>query len=82
MLLDQSPWDELQTRLLDDAWFVDVDLEVAMARVYARQVGNGRDPEVVKGRIAGNDRPNAELVEACKKSARVVVPSSIPFRPK
>ena len=82
VLLDESPWNELQLELLDDTWFVEVDLDEAMTRVYNRQVGNGRDPEIVKGRIAGNDRPNAELVEACKRNAKVVVPSSIPFRPK
>lgn len=67
-------------RLLAACRFVDVDIDVAMERVFVRQVGIGLAPEVSRGRIAGNDRPNAELIAATKRRARVVVPSSVPFR--
>lgn len=59
--------------------FVELDLDIAMARVFDRQVAIGLAPEVSKGRIEGNDRPNAELIAAGKSRARMVVPSSIPF---
>lgn len=33
VLLDLQPWDQLQ-ELFDDTWFVEVDLDEAMDRVY------------------------------------------------
>ena len=80
LLLDIEPWARLRgDGLLDEAWFVDVELDEAMARVFRRQTAQGRAPYVVRGRIAGNDRPNAELVDASKGHAQVLVPSGIPF---
>lgn len=60
--------------------FVDVDIDVAMERVLARQVAIGLAPEVSRSRIAGNDRPNAELIARTQPRARVLVPSTIPFK--
>eukprot|EP00955_Chlamydomonas_euryale_P080482 363428-Chlamydomonas_euryale.AAC.13 len=37
VLLDLPPWAALQD-VFCDTWFVDADLNVAMARVYERQV--------------------------------------------
>lgn len=34
VLLDIAPWDQLRSQLVDDTWFVDVDLDVAMERVF------------------------------------------------
>ena len=34
---DEEPWAEVRG-LADEAWFVDVDVDTAMARVAARQV--------------------------------------------
>ena len=36
--------------------------------------------QVSKGRISSNDRPNGELVNACKRHAAVLVPSSLPLK--
>ena len=75
-LADQEPWSRLiEERLFDDTWFIDCDIDEAMRRVYERQVANGKPPEVVSHRIETNDRPNAELVEATKQRARLVLPS-------
>ncbi len=79
LFLDMDPWKELPD-ILNDTWFVDVDVDTAMERVFARQVGNGVDPHVSRGRIEGNDRLNAELVQGTKERALVVVPSSIPLK--
>lgn len=59
--------------------FVDVDLDVAMDRVFLRQVAIGIRPETSLRRIAANDRPNGELVNTSKVDAQVLVPSEIPF---
>lgn len=34
---DEPPWDELAA-LFDDTWYIDCDVDVAMQRVYDRQV--------------------------------------------
>ncbi|GBF88037.1 uridine kinase [Raphidocelis subcapitata] len=78
LFLDLEPWRQLRA-LLDEAVFVDVPLDTAMDRVYRRQVALGLAPDVSRRRIAGNDRPNGELVAASAGAARVVVPSSVPL---
>jgi pantothenate kinase len=78
LYLDEEPWLQLRG-MLDDTWYVDVPLEVAMQRVFARQVALGLDPAVSKMRVAGNDQPNAMMVQATKGVAKVLVPSDIPF---
>lgn len=50
-----------------------------MQRVFRRQVAIGLEPEVSKGRIAGNDRPNGELVNATQGVAHILVPSAVPL---
>jgi hypothetical protein len=51
-----------------------------MQRVFERQTAIGVAPEQSRVRIATNDRPNGELVNATRHNAQVVVPSSVPFR--
>lgn len=79
LFLDDQPWCELR-QLFDDCWFVDVDIDSAMQRVFERQTAIGVAPEQSRVRIATNDRPNGELVNATRHNAQVVVPSSVPFR--
>ncbi|KAF8059450.1 uridine kinase [Scenedesmus sp. PABB004] len=80
LLLRDEPWAALRP-LLDDTWFVECPLDVAMARVIARQTAPdiGLTPAQSAARVAGNDRPNAELVAACRGDARVLVPSTVPL---
>lgn len=78
LLLESEPWVHLR-ELFDDTWFVDCPLDTAMQRVFERQTAIGLAPDVSRGRIAGNDRPNGELIDASKGAARVLVPSNIPF---
>lgn len=79
LFLDDKPWCELQ-QLFDECWFVDIDIDTAMQRVFERQTAIRVTPEQSRVRIATNDRPNGELVNATRRNAQVVVPSSIPFR--
>jgi pantothenate kinase len=78
LLIDEPPWHELAD-LFDDTWYIDCDVDVAMERVYARQVGDGRLPDVVQGRIAGNDRPNADFIAAVSRHRAAVLVPSLPF---
>jgi pantothenate kinase len=79
VLLDEAPWSELAP-LATERWFLGCPLDTAMARVFARQRRQGRPREVVAARIAGNDRPNAELVNASAARADVVARSDLPAR--
>ncbi|KAI8469901.1 MAG: hypothetical protein J3K34DRAFT_521810 [Monoraphidium minutum] len=83
LYLEEEPWRQLRP-LFDEAVFVDCPVDVAMRRVFERQarwwfVALGLAPEVSQGRIAGNDRPNAELVAATAGAACVLVPSVVPL---
>lgn len=80
LLLDEPPWVELRSGgLLDESWFVSLGVDAAMARVAARQVANGAAPAAAAARVESNDRPNAELVAATARHARVLVPSDVPL---
>mmetsp|Transcript_66564 Transcript_66564/g.210690 ORF Transcript_66564/g.210690 Transcript_66564/m.210690 type:complete len:351 (-) Transcript_66564:259-1311(-) len=74
LLLEEPGWAQMRA-LFDEAWFVDCSVDAAMERVLQRQVDIGAAPEVAKGRIAGNDRPNAELIMSTKPQADLIVPS-------
>uniref|UniRef100_A0A7S1T861 Phosphoribulokinase/uridine kinase domain-containing protein n=2 Tax=Tetraselmis chuii TaxID=63592 RepID=A0A7S1T861_9CHLO len=80
LLLDLPPWMKLGG-IFDETWFVDTDLDVAMERIFERQTGIGMDPEVSRGRIQGNDRPNGELVMGTRSSADIIIPA-LPMRPR
>lgn len=77
---DQEPWSKLAA-ILDDTWFIDCDIDEAMERVFQRQVAIGLRPEESLRRIAGNDRPNAELIASTRHLAKLLVPS-LPFANK
>ena len=61
-----------------EKWFLGCPTEDAMKRVFHRQVRQGRRPGDVARRIAENDRPNCELVNACVGRADVVARSDLP----
>lgn len=61
LLLDDEPWNQIRA-LLDESWYLDVEINLCMERVRARFLATGRDSQTAHRRIADNDRPNAELV--------------------
>jgi hypothetical protein len=57
--------------------FVDVDIDLAMDRVFRRQTQEvGLAPEVSRQRITANDRPNAEQVIESRRAARLLIPNA------
>ena len=74
---DEAPWNRIPA-LLDDSWFVDCDIDVAMDRIFRRQTGHGITAEASRKRIAENDRPNGELILSSAARAKLLVPS-LPF---
>ena len=77
---DEAPWSKLLL-LLDDSWYIDCPIEVAMQRVIERHVSTGRVLEAAQKRVATNDRPNAELIHGTRGRARLKVPSLLMREP-
>jgi pantothenate kinase len=76
LLLEESPWGALvDEKILDEAWYVDLPLDAAMARVARRQEAGGAAPAAAAARVAANDRPNGECVAASRGRATLVVKS-------
>lgn len=63
--LDKEPWASA-ARLMDEVWFVDVDVAVARRRLTARHVAAGiaRDEAEADRRAVENDLPNGEEIVA------------------
>lgn len=61
LLLDEPPWNAVR-EILDETWFLDVDIKVCKERVRQRFLDTGRDEATAQFRVDYNDGPNAELV--------------------
>lgn len=72
LLLDWPRWAEVRN-LLDEAWYVDVESEVAEQRLYQRHLRSGRTPEEARRKIAESDLPNLHLIAETKKSADLIL---------
>ena len=58
---------------LTESWFVDVDNDKRMARLVARHVKYGKNPEAAHAWANGTDQRNAELVETTRAKADVII---------
>ncbi|KAH6766727.1 P-loop containing nucleoside triphosphate hydrolases superfamily protein [Perilla frutescens var. hirtella] len=74
LLLDEDVWRDVSS-ILDEKWFIDVDIKKAMQRVLKRHISTGKPPDVAKWRIDYNDQPNAELIMKSKKRADLIIKS-------
>ncbi|VUC32657.1 unnamed protein product [Clonostachys rosea] len=63
LLYDEKPWRQIRN-LVDEAWYVDVDLDVARRRVAKRHIESGimHDWDMALSRVDSNDMINANLV--------------------
>jgi pantothenate kinase len=72
-LLDGSPpWDQARA-LMDEIWYVELDEQVRVARLIARNLAHGRSPAAAAAWVAGVDQPNAARVETGRERADLVV---------
>jgi pantothenate kinase len=62
---------------LAEVWFCDPDPAVRMRRLTARHVAFGKAPDFAAAWIATVDVPNADLVEATRGHADLVVPAAL-----
>ena len=68
LLHDQGAWSGIRD-LLDEAWYLDVSLELCMQRVQARHERGGCTAEQARQKIEHNDTPNAMLIATTKSRA-------------
>ncbi len=72
LLVDDAPWAGVRD-LLDECWFVEVDEAVRMDRLVARHRAFGRTEQEARAFAHGSDQANADVIEATRGRADVVV---------
>ncbi len=76
-LLDgEPPWERARA-LMDEVWYVELDDEVRVARLIARNLAHGRSPSAARQWVAGVDQPNADRVEKGRDRADLIVRSPV-----
>jgi pantothenate kinase len=72
-LLDgEPPWERARA-LMDEVWYVELDDEVRISRLIARNLAHGRSPSAARQWVAGVDQPNADRVEKGRDRANLIV---------
>jgi pantothenate kinase len=72
LLLETKPWDQCR-QYLDEAWFLDVDIDTILPRLHERHLKGGRTPEAAKTKMESTDLPNARLIETTRKFAHKLI---------
>lgn len=75
-------WPEVRP-LLDEVWWVDVDVQVRLERLVRRHVAFGKTPDAALAWASGSDEANARLIAADRAGADLVVrPDGTDARPR
>lgn len=72
LLLDTGAWAPVRG-MLDEAWYVDPDEDVRIARLVARHMAYGKSEEEARAWSVGPDQHNAELIVTTRARADLVV---------
>jgi pantothenate kinase len=72
LLLGEGGW-ALARQQLDQVWFLDVPDEVRHHRLILRHQKFGKDPSAARRWATGSDQANANIVEASRDSADLVI---------
>lgn len=72
LLVQSGPWAELGG-LLDEAWYLDLDEPIRLRWLTDRHVRYGRDAAAASARATGPDQRNADLIEATKPHADLII---------
>ncbi|KAI9929455.1 hypothetical protein MW887_000927 [Aspergillus wentii] len=75
--LDREPWNSAAA-LMDESWFIDVDREIARARLVKRHVASGivADEEAAEHRISSTDFLNADDIMENRLVVQEIIPGS------
>jgi pantothenate kinase len=72
LLVAEGAWNQVR-RLLDEAWYVEIDESVRIERLVARHAAFGKSAQDARRWALGSDQFNATLVAATRCRADVVV---------
>jgi pantothenate kinase len=72
LLVDEEPWSGVRS-LLDEAWFLEPEEEVRIEWLVARHVAFGKPAADARAWSLGSDQRNAELVQATRDRADLIV---------
>jgi pantothenate kinase len=80
LLHDQHGWDV--ANCFDEHWFVDVEMDTAMARLEDRHMAaNQQSRAQARARLDGNDRLNADIAATARAKAHWLVSNPTPRAP-
>lgn len=77
LLMQEHPW-KCVGELLDEIWFLDVDIETIVPRLVERHIAGGRDEAAAKVKTEETDLRNAKLIAQTKQFADRI----LQFRPE
>lgn len=77
LLLDDPPWDAVR-RLLDEAWYLDLDPEARVARLVERHIRFGRTHAEARAWVMRSDEANARLIAPTMARADLMVRDGSP----
>lgn len=77
LLHDALGWQEVET-LLDDCWFLDLPVEVRVARLNQRHREYGRSTQSARDWVHLVDEPNAQLIQRGRVFADVLINADVP----
>lgn len=72
LLLPSGEWPEVRATL-DEVWFLDVPEETRTKRLLNRHSRFGKSPEAAAEWVKRVDQPNAELIDAVRSHANLIV---------
>jgi len=72
LLVDTPPWDAVRP-LLDEVWYIELDDTTRLQRLVARHAAYGKTWEQARAWAYGSDQRNAEVVQATRNRADVIV---------
>jgi pantothenate kinase len=68
LLLDYPPWDAVAI-LLDEVWYLDINVDDIFERLVARHIAGGRDHRAAVTKVQTTDLPNAQLIAQTRSRA-------------
>lgn len=76
LLLDDPEWAGT-SELFAEVWFCDLDPDVRLQRLITRHIRYGKPPEAARAWASGPDQRNAELIDATRARADLVLTGDI-----
>jgi pantothenate kinase len=76
LLVPDPPWSRVR-ELLDEVWYLDVDVDTIIPRLIERHILGGRTPEAAREKMESTDLRNARLIEKTRPYAHRVVGGGI-----